>query len=415
MIAQRMKSAATLAPMGRYFSALTGLLLVVVLVAAVGAGARPAATDQSAAAVTFSEHVAPILFKNCASCHRPGQAGPFSVLTYETVRENGGEIAEATRERYMPPWKPAPADYPLLGERRLTDIEIDTIQRWVKGGMAQGDPRKLPAPPVFNDEWRLGKPDLVVTMSEAFTVPADGRDVYRNFVVPLNLNEDRWLKVIDYRPSARPVVHHAILSLDPSGQARQLDAADPGPGFGGVMGTGGLAGRGGLQDMVARARGKSAEVMPRPARGAGAVGGWAPGGTPRPLRDDLAFFVPKGADLIVSTHFPSQRPGRRGTVDVRALLREASTGEWFRRDPATACVRCIQGHQHPTGQRQLRHHRLVRDPGGGSRIRGWRARALSREGPVADGHVPERHQEGAAAYSGLGSELAGDVRIQRLR
>jgi mono/diheme cytochrome c family protein len=289
--------------MGRYLSALASLLVVGVLVAAVGAGARPAATDQSAAAVTFSEHVAPILFKNCASCHRPGQAGPFSVLTYETVRENGGEIAEATRERYMPPWKPAPGDYPILGERRLTDVEIDTIQRWVKGGMAQGDPRKLPGPPVFNDEWRLGKPDLVVTMSEAFTVPSDGRDVYRNFVVPLNLTEDRWLKVIDYRPSARPVVHHAILSLDPSGQARELDAADPGPGFGGVMGAGGLAGRGGLQDMVARARGKAAEIMPRPARGAGAVGGWAPGGAPRPLRDDLAFFVPKGADLIVSTHF----------------------------------------------------------------------------------------------------------------
>jgi len=265
-------------------------------------GSQVTVTGQSPAP-TFSEHVAPILFKNCAVCHRPGDAAPFSVLTYATVKEYGGEIAEATRERYMPPWKPGPSDYPFVGDRRLTDAEIDTIQRWVKADMPQGDPKKLPPAPVFNDDWRLGKPDLIVKMSEAFTVPADGRDVYRNFVVPLNLTEDKWVKVVDYNPSAKPVVHHAIFTTDATGAARKLDADDPGPGFGGVMGASGLAGRNGLQDIIARARGNAAEVAPAPARGGGPIGGWAPGGMARPLPDDLAFLVPKGSDLVVSTHF----------------------------------------------------------------------------------------------------------------
>jgi len=273
-----------------------------VLTGAVWVGVQATASPQSGA-VTFSEHVAPILFKNCATCHRPGDAAPFSVLTYATVQEYGGEIAEATRERYMPPWKPAPGDYPFVGERRLTDADIETIQRWVKGGMPQGDPRKMPPTPVFNDDWRLGKPDLIVKMPEPFAVPADGRDVYRNFVIPLNLTEDKWVKVVDYRPSAKAVVHHAIFTTDPTGAARKLDADDPGPGFGGVMGASGVSGRGGLQDIVARARGNAAEVAPAPVRGGGSIGGWAPGGMSRPLREDLAFFVPKGSDLVVSTHF----------------------------------------------------------------------------------------------------------------
>jgi len=254
-----------------------------------------------AQSVTYSEHVAAILFKNCASCHRPGQAGPFSVLNYADAKENGHEIAEATSQHYMPPWKPAKTDYAFVGERHLTDGEIDTIQRWVKGGMAEGDPKRLPKPPVFADDWSLGKPDLVVKMPEPFTVPAEGRDVYRNFVIPLNLTEDKWVKVVEYRPTAKPVVHHAIFVVDASGVGRQLDAKDPGPGFGGVMGVTGLGGRSPASVLASARSGQP--VQPTTGRGGGSIGGWVPGGAPTPLRDDLAFFLPKGADIIVSTHF----------------------------------------------------------------------------------------------------------------
>ncbi|HXT70590.1 MAG TPA: cytochrome c [Vicinamibacterales bacterium] len=262
------------------------------------------AQSTQATDVTWAEHVAPILFKNCVTCHRPGEAGPFSLLTYENAKEEAGEIAEATRTKYMPPWKPGPSDFPFAGARGLTDAEIDTVQRWVKAGTPQGDVRKAPKPPSFNDDWSLGKPDLIVKMTEPFTVPADGRDVYRNFVIPLNLKEDKWVKVVDYKPSARPVVHHAIFVTDPTGAARDLDAKDPGPGFGGIMGATGLGGRSPAAMVAAARRGQPLPSQPQnTGRGGGAVGGYVPGGRPTPLRDDLAFFVPRGADLVVATHF----------------------------------------------------------------------------------------------------------------
>lgn len=309
------------------------LSIVLPLVALVSVLGWRASADSSAqsGAVTFSEHVAPILFKNCASCHRPGEAGPFSVLTYADVQANGFEIAEATSHREMPPWKPAKTDYAFVGERGLTDGEIDTIQRWFKAGMPEGDRTKLPRPPVFPTGWSLGTPDLVVKMPEAFTVPAQGRDVYRNFVIPLNLTEDKWVKVVEFRPTARPVVHHAIFVLDTTGAGRRLDANDPGPGFGGVMGATGIGGRSPASVLASVRGGQPLDATP--SRGAGPVGGWVPGAAASPLRDDLAYFVPKGADLIVSTHFHP---------NGQSMQEQASFGLYFASRPPSKGFAAIQ-------------------------------------------------------------------------
>jgi hypothetical protein len=172
--------------------------------------------------------------------------------------------------------------------------------------MPQGDPAKLPALPSFTEGWQLGEPDLVVKMPEAFPVPEKGRDVYRNFVLPLNLSEDVWVKGVDYRPSAKSAVHHSLFFLDATGAARQLDERDAGPGYSGGMG-GGLTLGGGGRLGLAAGRGRAAGAGGGGGRGtSGAgltLGGWAPGAQPRLLPDDLAFFVPKGSDLILSTHF----------------------------------------------------------------------------------------------------------------
>lgn len=272
--------------------------------------------------VTFSEDVAPIVFARCASCHRPGEAAPFSLLSYDDVKRRGKLVAAAVSSRAMPPWKAGHADYPYLGDRRLSDEQIATVQQWVAAGMPEGDPQKLPAKPAFVDGWQLGKPDLVVSMPEAFVVPADGPDVYRNFVLPLNLAEDRWVRAVDFRPSARSVVHHSLFYLDAAGSARAQDARDPAPGFYGGMG-GFPAARTGLMRLIigpglggqgGAASERSTDVIDI-SRTLTGLGGYALGAQPRALPDGLAHFVPKGSDLILSTHFhPSGKVEREASV-----------------------------------------------------------------------------------------------------
>lgn len=271
-------------------------------------GAATAAVSASPAPPkpTFTEHVAPIVFNHCSSCHRPGEAAPFTLLDYNNVKKRGRLVAHVTKKRYMPPWHAESTDYRFADERRLTDAQIETLQNWVKNGSPEGDPAKLPPLPDFTDGWQLGTPDLVVTMTEGYTVPADGSDIYRNFVVPLDLKEDKWVRAVEFRPGARAVVHHSLFFLDVTGEARQLDADDPVPGFKRM----GLA----LQ------------------RG-GTLGGWAVGGTANELPDGLAYRLPKGSDLILSTHF---HPSGKEETEVSTL------GIYFADEPPAHGFTAIQ-------------------------------------------------------------------------
>src|SRR5687767_13086119 len=132
--------------------------------------------------LTFARDVAPILRTHCANCHRPGQIAPFSLLTYEDVRPRAKQIADVTRSRSMPPWKPEPGHGRFIGERRMSEAEIATIQSWVAHGMTRGNPQDLPPPPASSPVWRFGTPDVVVRMAEPYMLPAARRDVFRTFV-----------------------------------------------------------------------------------------------------------------------------------------------------------------------------------------------------------------------------------------
>jgi hypothetical protein len=281
--------------------------------------------------VTFSEHVAPIVFANCTPCHRPGEAAPFSLLNYRDARPLAKAIASATASRVMPPWKAGPSDYAFDNARRLTDDQIATIQRWVTDGAAEGDPAKMPALPRFAEGWQLGQPDLAVSMTEAFDVSATGPDVYRNFVLPLGLDRDVWVRAIDFRPSARTVVHHSLFFLDATGAAREQDALDATPGFPGGMGGGRVVGQ--ERGLAAILGNGNAQAQADGVARAAGLGGWALGGRALELPPGLAFFVPKGADLILSTHFhPS------GT----AQHEKSSVGLYFASEPPTQAFTTIQ-------------------------------------------------------------------------
>src|SRR5687768_14316339 len=217
------------------------LLAVVVTGSAVAlAQTSRRATAPAPAAVTFAETIAPLVYDNCVACHRPGEAAPFSLISYEDVAKRGALIARVTASRYMPPWHGDTDFGGFVGERRLTDAQIATIAAWVQQGMPRGDERRMPKLPQFAaDGWQLGKPDLVLEMPASFDVRATGPDVFRNFVIPTGLTEDKWVRAIEYRPGARKVVHHALFAHVPGRSLAALDGADGRPGFGG-MGTVGV-------------------------------------------------------------------------------------------------------------------------------------------------------------------------------
>jgi hypothetical protein len=223
-------------------------------------------------APTFSHDVTPILYRDCASCHRPGGVAPFSLLTYQDARRRAGLIATVTAKRYMPPWLPAEPRF--QHERKLTEQQIVTLARWAESGAPEGNPSETPPPPRFTDGWQLGKPDLEGEMWGAFEVPAEGRDLYQCFVIPVPPALDRWVRALDVRPGNPKVVHHVLLFQDTTGTARKRDT---GSGYS-CFGTPGFL----------------------PARG---LGGWTPGSVPVRMPDGIPELLHGGADLVLQVHY----------------------------------------------------------------------------------------------------------------
>lgn len=188
----------------------------------------------AAAAPTFSRDIAPIVFEYCAPCHRTGEAAPFSLLSYTEVRKHAAQIAAVTGSRYMPPWPPAAGQGDFAGSRRLSDAQLAMIRQWAASGAAEGDPASLPAAPRFTEGWQLGKPDLVLTLDQPYTLAAAGPDVFRNFILHNPLGANRYVRAMEVRPGNKRIVHHANVLVDRSGSARGRDRKDGAPGFPGM-------------------------------------------------------------------------------------------------------------------------------------------------------------------------------------
>lgn len=236
---------------------------------------------------TFTEHVAPIVFQSCTSCHRPGEAAPFPLLNYADTKKRGKMLQKVVTARYMPPWHPEPGHGEFKHPLRLSDADVATFDAWVKGGMPEGPADKLPKLPEYPEGWQLGEPDMIVRMLEPFDVPASGRDIYRNFVLPMGLPDDKYITAIEVRPSARSVLHHVLFFVDEERTGQTEEAKDSKPGFGG-------GGRMLLLPMVA---------------------GWAVGGRPEHLPEGLGIHLKKGADLMIQSHFhPSGKKEKEQTT-----------------------------------------------------------------------------------------------------
>lgn len=173
----------------------------------------------TAKTVTFTKDVAPIFNAKCAECHRPGEAAPFSSLTYKDTRPWAKSIKEKVVNREMPPWHADPHFGQFANDRRLTDAEIKTIVAWVDGGAIEGNAKDLPPAPKFTEGWSIPKPDVVLVMDEDYTLAASGPDEYQYFEIPTNFTEDKYIQMAEARPGNRQIVHHIIAMIVPPGAA----------------------------------------------------------------------------------------------------------------------------------------------------------------------------------------------------
>ncbi len=215
-------------------------------------------------------------------------------MSYKQAVNWASDIKEYTQERKMPPWKPVegPAFH---NDRKLSDRDIVTLSSWVDGGTPEGDPKQAPSPRKFVEGWQLGEPDLVLTVPEEMTVGASGPDLFRCFVLPTKLTEDKYVTAVEVRPGNSRIVHHSLNFFDTSGKARELEKKehlqekkepDHGPGYSVAMGLG---------------------FLPQPGA-VGGVGGWAPGQVVRRLPDGYGYLLPKGSDIVLQLHY--HRNGR---------------------------------------------------------------------------------------------------------
>jgi mono/diheme cytochrome c family protein len=240
-----------------------------------------AATD-----VTFNRDIAPLLYASCSGCHRPGEGAPFSLLSYADACQHGAQIAAVTQTRFMPPWHPEPGFGHFQNERRLSDDEIQLIRDWVDSGKPEGDAADRLAPPVFADGWRLGKPDLILRMKEAYELRADGPDVHQHFVLPTGLSKDRLVSAVEFRPGNPVVTHHSCFYIDTTGTGRKLQALEPDIGYGSFVGPGFL--------------------------NTGALRSWLPGMSPQHLPAGTGQILQAHSDIVLEIHY---RPSGKVEID----------------------------------------------------------------------------------------------------
>jgi hypothetical protein len=193
-----------------YFPAALSFAACLVLSSAAAAESAP----------TFSKDVAPLIYKNCASCHRPGDIAPMPLLTYDQVRPWAKSIRARVSLGTMPPWHSDAPRGTFSNDRRLTDTEKATIVKWVDAGAPQGDAKDMPPLSEFSEAWHIGKPDAVFTMEKPYEVPATGTVAYQYFTIPTNFTEDKWVQAIEVRPGARKVVHHILVFMKEAGDAK---------------------------------------------------------------------------------------------------------------------------------------------------------------------------------------------------
>src|SRR5262245_11027309 len=212
--------------------------------------------------VTYAKQVSRILQKHCQECHRPGEIGPFSLMTFEDAKGRTNRIREAVLEQRMPPWHADPRYGKFANDRRMSLEDTDTLLAWIEQAAPKGNDNDLPPPAKFPEGWKIGKPDAVFQMVEEFKVPASGVLDYKKFTVDPGFNEDVWVQAAECRPGNRAVVHHILVYIQEKGKP------------------------------IYDSNGRASTLV-----------GWAPGDMPALYAPGTAKKIPAGAKLVFEVHY----------------------------------------------------------------------------------------------------------------
>ena len=233
-------------------------------------------SERTTRKVTFARDVAPILYSKCAGCHHQGEVAPFSLMSYDDARGKAATIAAAVQQKFMPPWH-AVSHGEFENDRSLTAAQIATLKDWSDEGSPAGDLSKAPKPPKFNGNWHIQQPEFAAKPIRPFEVAAEGPDVYRCFVLPTHFDSDRFVSDVELKPQNRKIVHHIVVYVSNSGEAKQLDGKDGQPGYSSFGGAG-------VQTL-------------------GVLAIWAPGIQAITAPKNTGMWLPKGADIILQVHY----------------------------------------------------------------------------------------------------------------
>ena len=249
--------------------------------------------SSQSASPTWSADVACIVYSHCASCHNPNGIAPFSLSSYADAYTYRYAIQGAVMSGHMPPWPPDASYRSLAHERILTSEEKALIEAWVNEGAPQGNPDEEPEAPVFESPAEISSPNWTGTIPN-YTVPAINGDLYRCFVIPTNTTVDQFITAFEILPGNRDIVHHVLVYQDDTGQALQLDAADPAPGYSSFGGVG--------------------------VNSVDLIGGWVPGASAKFMPNNMGVKLKAGASIILQIHYPIGSSGQADNTQVRFKL-----------------------------------------------------------------------------------------------
>ncbi len=241
------------------------------------AAGEPAYVARPAGSITFNRDVAPIIYRECSPCHRAGEAAPFELITYADVRKRGKQIVQVIEDRFMPPFLPEPGPLAFANARHLTAEQIGLLRQWVADGAVEGAAADLGPHPQWTQGWQLGAPDLVLQMPQAYRLVAEGKDVYRNFVIPSPVATRRHIRAVEFRPGTR-AIHHVFIQMDKTRNSRRRDEADPEIGFSGM-------------DSPISVESPRGHFL-----------SWQPGRGPTEMPPGLPWTLEPGTDLVLQVH-----------------------------------------------------------------------------------------------------------------
>ncbi len=296
--------------------------------AAIAVSAMAVSVAAQAPSPTFTKDVAPILYKNCTNCHRPGEIAPMSLLTYADARPWVRSIATRVSTGSMPPWHADPAHGEFANDRRLSAAEKDTILKWIDAGAAEGDPRDLPPQPKYAEGWMIGQPDVVLSMQEDYPLPASGTVAYQYFEVPTHFTEDTWIQAFEVKPGSRANVHHVIVyTRDPNAADRPSQPRPPANGSrpqplvtfaDGMDIPAGQTGGPELPEGQRTPAGPNDRLQPKGITGS--IGGYVPGNPARIYAEGSATKLPAGSTLVFQMHYTTSGKPATDRTSIGLIL-----------------------------------------------------------------------------------------------